>query len=116
MNFKGIIKGTILSFIIVCICLFIGALLVYMSIISERTASIVAFSGAVLGCFTGALGVSKTSDGKILLNALLIGVLFSIIIIIASATVNNGFTIHTRTLSLIISVIAASFFGALFGK
>ncbi len=116
MNFKGIFRGTLLAFILVAICLFTGGVLVYYNLLSERTVSVIVFAGAVIGCFLGALGSGRTSESKILFNALFIGVLFSLIVIIVSSVVNGGFQLHTRTTVLILSALAASFAGALFSR
>lgn len=116
MNFKGIFKGSLLSYLTFTLCLFLSALLVYNNLISERNAGIIVFGGIVVGCFLGALGAAKASDSKILFNALMIGAIFSLTIIIASSAVNDGFVIHTKTMCIIISAFAASFFGAIFGK
>ena len=116
MNFKGIFRGTLLAFILVAICLFAGGVLVYYNLLSERTVSVIIFAGAVIGCFLGALGSGRTSESKILFNSLLIGVIFSAILLIVSAIVNGQFQIHTRTAVLILSTLAASFTGALFSR
>lgn len=116
MNFKCVFKGSLLSFLTATVCLFLSAVLVCNNLISERNAGIVVFGGIVVGCFLGALGTAKASNSKILFNALMIGAIFSITLIIAAYAVNNGFVLHTKTLWVIISAFAASFFGAIFGK
>ena len=116
MNLKSIIKGTALSVIFAVAILFIVAVLVYFNLLSEQSASIVVFGGAMIGIFIGSLGVAKASENKILINSLTVAFLFSLIIIITSLIINHGFELHTRTITLIGSTFAASFLGALFGK
>ena len=116
MNFKGIFSGTVIAIILVAISLFAGGTLVYYNLLSERMVSTVVFIAAVTGCFLGALGSGRYSESKILLNSMFVGVIFSVLLLIVSAIVNGGFEIHTRTLALMFSALAASFTGALFAK
>ena len=116
MNFKGVFKGTILAFIIAAFCLFVSSILVYYNLMNERVAGVVVFAGAACGCFLGALANARTSESKILFNALFIGIIFSLVLLITSAIVNGGFKIHTRTGVLILSSLCASFAGALFSR
>ena len=116
MNFKAIFRGLILALVVAMMSLLIGAVLVYFNVISEKAASIVFFVMIMLGIFLGAFGVVKASESKILVNALSLALIFSVIIIVVSLIVNNGFVMHTRTLTLIGGAFATSFLGALFGK
>ncbi len=116
MNFKAVFKGSILSIILVVLSLLVGALLVYFNFITEATASIIVFCASAIGVFIGAYGVSKASEHKVLINALGVALTFGLVILIVSLAVNSGFSIHTRTLTLIGGAFAAAFLGALFGK
>ena len=116
MNLKAVLKGSLLSLIIVIAALFTGALLVYFNVLSETTVSIIVFCAADVGVFIGAYGIARTSEHRLLLNALGIAVVFSLVIFLISLIVNGGFAIHTRTLTLIGGAFAAAFLGALFGK
>lgn len=116
MNFKAVFKGSFLAFTLVALSLLAGALLVYFNFISEATASIVVFCASAIGVFIGAYGVSKTSEHKVLINALGVALLFGLVVLTISLAVNSGFSIHTRTLALIGGAFAAAFLGALFGK
>lgn len=116
MNIKGVFKGTVLELIIMLLFLLLSAVLVYFNIISTRVASIIVFAGAVIGVFVSSFGIARTSETKILVNAMSVGVLFCIILLICSAIINGELSFHTRTLFLIGSSLASSFIAALFGK
>lgn len=116
MNLKAVLKGSIFSLIIVIVALFVGALLVYFNILSETTVSIIVFCASAVGVFISAYGVAKTSEHQLLINALGVAVVFSLVILLISLIINGGFSLHTRTLTLIGSAFAAAFLGALFGK
>ena len=116
MNIKGIFKGTLISYLITALVLSILSILTYLNILSERNASIILFAAAVISVFIGALGCSKASGEKVLLNALSVSVLFCIVLLVISVTVNGGIIFHPRNLSLLGSVFAAGLMGALFGK
>ena len=116
MNLKAVFKGSVLSVILVILSLLVGALLVYFNLISEAAAIIVVFCASAIGVFIGSYGVSKTSEHRVLINALGVAFLFSLVVLIISLIVNSGFAIHTRTFTLIGGAFAASFLGALTGK
>lgn len=116
MNFKGIFRGTLLTVILTALSLFIGAVLVYFDILTEKTTSIIVFAAAIIGIFISSIGITKTSENKLLLNAMSVALLFSLILFITSLAVNSGFTIHARTGALIGGAFASAFLGVLFGK
>lgn len=116
MNFKGIFRGSILAVCISAITLFICAVLVYFNVLSEKTVSVIVFIAAILGVFIGALGVSRISEHRIIPNALSVAVIFCLVLLLISAIVNHGITLHTRTLALAGGSICAAFLGAVFGK
>lgn len=116
MNFKAVFKGSIFSVLLIIVALFATAMLVYFNVLSETTASIIVFAAAAISVFIAAYGVSKTSEHRILINALSVAFLFSLMVFIISLIVNSGFALHTRTLTLIGGAFAAAFLGALAGK
>ncbi len=116
MNFKGIVRGALLSLILVIIALFICAVLVYFNITTEKTASVIVFAVTMLSLFISSFGVVRASDTKLLLNALCVALLFSVVIFITSLIVNQGIALHTRTLTLMGGTFASAFLGAVFGK
>ena len=116
MNFKGIFRGTLLTMILTALSLFIGAVLVYFDILTEKTTSIIVFAVAIIGIFISSIGITKTSENRLLLNALSVALLFSLILFIASLEVNGGFAMHTRTYALMGGTFASAFLGVLFGK
>lgn len=116
MNLKAVFKGSLLSLILVIVALFTGALLVYFNLLSETTVSIIVFCASAVGVFISAYGVAKASEHRLLLNALGVAVIFSLVVLLISLIVNSGFSLHTRTLTLIGGAFAAAFLGALFGK
>ena len=116
MNFKGIFRGSILAVCMSAITLFVCAVLVYFNILSEKTVSIIVFIAAMLGVFIGSLGVSRTSEHRIILNALSVAVTFCLVLLLISTIVNHGIEPHTRTLALGGGIICAAFLGAIFGK
>ncbi|MDD6763437.1 MAG: TIGR04086 family membrane protein [Clostridiales bacterium] len=116
MNIKGIIRGFFFALIISAALLVAGAALTYFNLIDERTASIIAFAGAAAGVFIGALGAAKTAENKILLNAMLVSLLFCILILFVTLGINGGFTLRTRSITMLSSIMASGFLGAMFGK
>ncbi len=116
MNFKGIFRGLILAVVLVILMLFIGAALVYFNVIAEKSAGVAVFITAMVGVFFGAFGVARTSEERLLINAMTVAVLFALFVFIISVGVNGGVILHTRTLTLMGGSILASFLGALFGK
>lgn len=114
MNVKGILTGILLSFLTAGIFLFISAIFAYYDILSYKTVSIIAFSGAVAGVFIGSILAAKTSESKALLHSMLVCLAFIILVISASAAVNDGFVFHLRLGALLGAALASSFAGALF--
>lgn len=116
MNIKSVLKSAIISFVLVCIVLFICAGLVYFNIINERLATIIIFTGVIISTFIGAFIVAKVNETKILLHSILVGVVLAITIFIITIIVNNSPALHPRTLALIGSMLASSFLGAIFAN
>ncbi len=116
MNIKGTAAGTLLAAVFTFLCLLVCALLAYFGIITERTASLIVFFGAAAGIFAGALCAARAAEGKRLLNAMSVSVMFAIIIYIASVSVNGGFALHARTAALLSACGASGIAGALFGR
>ena len=116
MNIKGIIKGTIVSFIVAVLFLVIGSILIYYNLLREQTVSVGLFIGTALGIFLGAFVAAKNAFSRIILNSLSVSLLFILLIVITSISVNGGFALHTRTTILIISTLASGVLGAIFGR
>ena len=115
MNFKGIIRGALISYIFTAVILLGGAAVAYFDLIDERVAGIAVFAGAVIGVFIGALCAARRADGKKLFNALAVSVLFAAAVFAGAVWANGGAQIHTRAAVLLGSVGAAGIMGALFG-
>lgn len=116
MNIKGIFKATLFSIILTAICLAGAAALTYFNVTDERNSSILFFSCIVISVFIGSLGAAKAAQSKLLLNAFAVSLLYIILIIILSVTINGGFSLTIRTLTLIGSVAGAGILGAIFGR
>lgn len=116
MNIKGIFKGTVFSFILAVIPVFISAILTYFNLINERTAVIISFAGVILGVFFGSLGCVKTSESKLLINSMSLCLVFSLLLFAISAWVNSGIYFDLASLALYGSIFSAGFLAVLFGK
>lgn len=116
MNVKGIIKGTLLSYIVTAVVLLGGAALVYFNVIEERAASIAVFAGVVIGVFIGAFGAAKAAEGKRLINAFAVGLGFAAVVFIAATAVNGAVGLSARAAALMGSVGAAAVVAAIFSR
>lgn len=116
MNFKSILKSTVIAFVFICICLCVSAALVYYNVIPQQIANIAIFAATVVGTFIGAFIVAKVSDEKVLFNSLAVGILLSVIVFITAIIINNSPSLHPRTLALICSILGASVIGAISGN
>ncbi len=116
MNFKGIIKGALVAIVICVLFLIIGAVLIYFNLVKEQTVSVGLFAGILLGIFSGAFVAARNAFSRIILNSLAVSLIFIIITVIGSISVNGGFALHIRTTALIISAAAAGVLGAIAGR
>lgn len=116
MNIKSVFKGTLISFLVTFLALFISAVLVYFCLITERTASVIVFAAAVVGVFISAFGAARVNDRRLFFNSVSVAILFALILLITSCIINNSFVFHTRTLALICAVLTSGIAGFLFGK
>lgn len=116
MNIKGIFFGTLLAAALAFGAVLISAALVYFNMLSGKSASVAVFISVALGMFIGTYVISKNTEHKKLPNALCSAVLFTLIILIISACLNDGFTLHTRTAALIAAVFGSSVLGTIVGK
>ena len=116
MNLKSIFRGSLLSILLTFFALFIGSTFVYYNLLSEKTVSVIVFCAASFGVFIGSFGVVRTSERRLLLNALSVALIFTLIIIITSISINGKLVFHVRTLALIGSSLFSAFLGALLGK
>ena len=116
MSIKNIIRGVFFVCFVTAAFLFIAAALVYFGAFDEKTANIVAFAGMAAGGFIGAFTAAKSSDSKLLANALCVSLICSVIVLMGAFLLGSGFAVGIRTVSVIAGLFCTGFLGALFGR
>lgn len=115
INFKGVLKGIIFSFIITLILVFAIAIISYFTDISDKIISVLLFISSVLSALIGAFFLTRTTAKNGLIHGVLVGMGYFIIILISSIVMNKKININFNLLTMLIADLAGGMLGGILG-
>ena len=112
---KRILKGIIFSIVITLISIFLFAVVLTYSNISETIIPVfiivLTFCSIMIGTIMGIKNIKKNG----MLNGAIIGTAYVIILYLVSSILNTGFTFNNYTILMIISGIISGMIGGIIG-
>ena len=115
MNFKKIIKGTLLALLVSLILIVILAVVVYFSNIQERTVGAMVFAITAISVLLGAYFLARTIESGGLLNGLILAICYFAVILAVSLAVNGRVSISASNFLRLLSCLAAGCLGGILG-
>lgn len=114
-NFIKVLKGSIISIIISLVLLFIIALILTFTNISERIIPIAIISISVISILTGSIISTMHIKKNGIVNGGLVGAIYIITIYLLSSIVISDFGINLKSLLMGIAAICAGVIGGIVG-
>lgn len=115
MSIKKIFTGTFLSLLISLILVCILAVVVYFSNISDRATSGIIFAISCLSVFLGALVLAKNIESRGLLNGLVLGGVYFLILLVVSLLANGTVSLSFSNILRLLSILASGSLGGILG-
>lgn len=109
-------KCTAVSVILSAIFLFILAVLSYASPISEKTITVLVYVSVVLCVFVGALLAAHSAQSKALFNAIAVSILYYVIVFALTFVINKAISPNTHFITMSAGILAAGILGAVMGS
>ena len=114
-NIIRIGKGLMFSFIITLISIFVFAILLTYTNISENTIPIVIIILTFISILIGAIIAVKKINRNGMLNGGIIGGAYVILIYLISSILNTGFSLNVYTIIMILAGIISGIIGGIIG-
>lgn len=115
MDFKKILKGVLISLVISILAMVILGIIVFFADISDRTVSTLIMFLSALSVFIGALILARNIDSRGLLNGLVLGGIYFLVLIAVSAAVCGSVSFEAGNLLRFVSALAAGMLGGVMG-
>ena len=115
LNAKNILKATLLSLIISMIFIAVLAVIACFFDISDSVIANMIFIISAVSVLTGAFILAKNAEQKGLLNGLLLGAGYFLVILAASLLMNGRVTFNSHNLLRCFSIIASGMLGGVLG-
>lgn len=115
MSTKKILTGAFLSLLISIILVFILAMVVYFSNISDRAVSGIIFAISCLSVFFGGLVLAKNIESRGLLNGVILAGVYFAILLAVSFLVNGTVSISPGNILRLLSILASGGLGGVLG-
>lgn len=115
MNIKAILKGAVISVVILLLILIIVSVINCFAEMGEKPTRIILLLGMCVSIAVSAYGVSSNCDKKKLINSLCMGVLVVACLCAVSLLVNHGIS-GVRFITAFICCMASSAFGTFISK
>ena len=114
MDFKKIVKGVVLAFLISFILICILAVIVYFSDIQDRTISTLVLVISAVSVAIGAYFLARNISGGGLVNGLALALVYFAVLLVASLLINGGISFSgSNFLKLFLQGIAGALGGVL---
>ena len=113
--YMKIVRGLLISFIVTLILMFIFAILLTITNISENTIPIVVIALSFVSILIGSTISTRKINKNGMLNGGLIGGTYVILLYLISSILNNGFSVNIYTIIMIILGIIAGLIGGIIG-
>lgn len=115
MNFKKIIKGVVLAFLISLVLICILAAVVYFSDIQDRTISTLVLVISAFSVATGAYFLARNISGGGLVNGVTLAALYFSVLLVASLLINGGISFSQSNFLKLFAQLAAGALGGVLG-
>lgn len=115
INFKKIIIGAAVSVVLSIILLLLLTLAVYFGDLSDSTVSGLVLLVSVISVICGAFILARNISGGGLVNGLILGILYFLIILGVSACVNGSPSLSFQNLTRFLIILASGMLGGVVG-
>ncbi|MBQ7986355.1 MAG: TIGR04086 family membrane protein [Clostridia bacterium] len=115
MSIKKIFTGTFLSLLISLVLVFVLAIIVYFSNISDRTVSSIIFAISCLSVFLGALILARNIASGGLLNGLVLAGIYFAVLLLISILANGTVGVSMGNFLRLLSILASGGLGGVLG-
>ena len=112
----SVLKCTGVSAFLTALFVFIISLLSYCTNMSETTLTIMVYVSVVLSVFLGALICVKSAEGKALLRALLLSVIYYAVLVGVTLLINRAIMPNSHFYTMTAGIFASGILGAVLGK
>ena len=116
IKITGILKCTGVSAFLTVLFVFIISLLSYFTGAAETTLTIMVYVSVVLSVFLGALICVKNAEGKALLHALILSVIYYAVLVGVTLLINGMITTNSHFFTMTAGIFASGILGAVLGK
>ena len=115
MNFKKLLKGVILAFLISLVLICVLAAVVYFSDIQDRTISTLVLVISAVSVAIGAYFLARSISSGGLLNGLLLALFYFVVLLIASFAINGRVSLSGSNFLRLFSQGVAGALGGVLG-
>ncbi len=115
MDFKKIIKGTVIALLASFIFMVILAVVVYFSNVQEKTLGAMVFGAMAISVFLGAYFLARSIESGGLLNGLTLGICYFAVILALSLAVNGNVSLSASNFLRLLSCLASGALGGVLG-
>ena len=116
MNIKGILKGTIFSFVITFAVILILSVVTYFADLDSKIIMAMMYIGVVAGVVLGAFMSARLSEKSALLHSMLVSIAYLAVLIAVSAIINRNLVVNGHFITMGVGILASGFLGAVLGK
>lgn len=114
-NLKKVLKGVLFAFILSILAMLVLAVVVFFADVSDRTVSTLILVLSALSVFLGAVILAKNIDSRGLLNGLLLGGIYFLVLVLVSCLAGGGISFEMGNILRCVSTLAAGMLGGVFG-
>lgn len=115
MNFKKIIKGVVLAFLISIVLICILAAIVYFSDIQDRTVSTLTLAISAVSVAFGAYFLAQNISGGGLINGLMLALIYFAVLLLISILVNGSISFSQSNFLRLFAQLVAGALGGVLG-
>lgn len=114
-NFIRILKGSLISIIISLIALFIFSIILTYADVSESIIPIVIIVISNLSILLGSIFCNKKIDKNGILNGMAVGLIYLLVIYVASSIAIKSFSFNLKTIIMILCSMISGILGGIIG-
>ncbi len=115
LDFKKIIKGVLLALAFSIFAMVVLSIIIFFADISDRTVSTLVLVLSAISVFLAALILAKNIDSRGLLNGLLLGAVYFLVLVAVSAIVCGSVSFESGNILRCVSALAAGMLGGVMG-
>lgn len=114
-NFLTIAKGSLIAILITLILLLIISALLTFTSISEGCIPVMIIIASAISILVGSIISSKKLSKKGILNGMIVGLIYIIVIYLLSSLFITGFSLNLKSLIMLVTSVFAGMLGGIIG-